>query len=299
VAVSLSSVATRDIRTHTPVTACDICGRTLLRGERAEVFLAGGERRNVCELCKSRALHEGWVREGTIADWAGAEGGREHRSSLLRRLRGVRRDRGGDGTATRARGRAGRDAGPDSFGLEPDPASPGSLDGEPEWGSDGAEEVPAWAEEGALPPEIPAPVPAPPARVKAPRQPRHPARRAQAPERPRETRHVRAVPTGTEHKRVAAMELFNASEHTRTIAGVARSLGAPNVAAEPAEERPSLVRLTLSWELCWYRYEVDLADDTPVVRPAGQGYELEELEAWELLDRGLMDDRGALVPRSQ
>ena len=41
-----------------------MCGRTLLRGEQADVFLAGGTRRNVCELCTQRASHEGWIREG-------------------------------------------------------------------------------------------------------------------------------------------------------------------------------------------------------------------------------------------
>jgi hypothetical protein len=33
---------TRDIRTNQQDMSCDVCGRTLLRGERAEPFLAGG-----------------------------------------------------------------------------------------------------------------------------------------------------------------------------------------------------------------------------------------------------------------
>src|SRR5919201_4314083 len=54
---------TRDIRTNQSDLACDICGRTLLRGEHAETFLAGGSRRQVCDLCTARAQHEGWIRE--------------------------------------------------------------------------------------------------------------------------------------------------------------------------------------------------------------------------------------------
>src|SRR3954466_3454097 len=54
---------TTDIRTDQTDVACDICGRTLLRGEHAEGFLAAGQRRQVCELCTARAQHEGWIRE--------------------------------------------------------------------------------------------------------------------------------------------------------------------------------------------------------------------------------------------
>src|SRR5580704_3218162 len=83
-------VSTRAIRTSTTQAACDVCGRTLLRGERAEVYLSGGVRRSVCELCKTRALHEGWVREGTLPAYDGAAGGGDRRRSLLGRLRARR-----------------------------------------------------------------------------------------------------------------------------------------------------------------------------------------------------------------
>src|SRR4029078_2253611 len=54
----------KSISTNTPVVNCDVCGRTLLPGETPSVFLAAGEKRNVCELCTQRASHEGWIREG-------------------------------------------------------------------------------------------------------------------------------------------------------------------------------------------------------------------------------------------
>ena len=38
-----------------------------------------------------------------------------------------------------------------------------------------------------------------------------------------------------------------------------------------------MVGIVVAWELCWYRYEVDLADEAAGVRVAAQGYELDEL----------------------
>ncbi|MDQ6745369.1 MAG: hypothetical protein M3Z27_05055, partial [Actinomycetota bacterium] len=110
----------------------------------------------------------------------------------------------------------------------------------------------------------------------------------------REPRHVRAVPTSTEQKIASAVQFFNASEHPRTVAGVARSLGAPAAAVLPSVASTSLVSLTISWELCWYRYEVDLSDEVPSVRVVGQGYELSELPAQELQGNAAADERGAL-----
>jgi len=56
-------MATRTIVTSQPDVACDVCERRLLRGEQADIFLAAGRRRTVCELCAPRAAHEGWMRE--------------------------------------------------------------------------------------------------------------------------------------------------------------------------------------------------------------------------------------------
>src|SRR5215208_7918415 len=61
---------TTDIKTNQEDVACDICGRTLLRGEHAEGYLAAGQRRQVCELCTARAQHEGWIRESGGDDLA-------------------------------------------------------------------------------------------------------------------------------------------------------------------------------------------------------------------------------------
>jgi hypothetical protein len=103
------------------------------------------------------------------------------------------------------------------------------------------------------------------------------------------------VPTSEELKLARAAEVFNASEHPRTVAGVARSLGVPSVAVNPSAQQASVVQIVVAWELCWYRYEVDLAEEgTHGVRPAGQGYELSELEPHEQAANAAADEHGLL-----
>ena len=113
--------------------------------------------------------------------------------------------------------------------------------------------------------------------------------------RPREPRQVRAVPTSFEHKIASTVSLFNASEHPRTVAGIGRSLGIPEVSVHPSSAQPSQVNVTVAWELCWYRYEVDLSDEVPAVRVAGQGYELDELTAEERQINAVADEHGAIT----
>ncbi len=239
---------TKDIRPSTAIHVCDVCGRTLLRGEHAEVYIDGGVRRSVCELCKPRALNEGWLREGTVPEYDDSQASSNRRGSFLSRLR-RRREPTNEAPETR-----------DDAEYEPPP-----------------EPRPAAA---------PAPVPA---------EPRRPARRRDR-ESTREPRHVRAVPMGAEQKMASAMAVFNNSEHRRTVAGVARSLGAPDVSIHPNPDHASLVNIVASWELCWYRYEVDLSEEVPVVRVAAQGYELDELTPQERQSNTSYDEHGALGP---
>jgi hypothetical protein len=234
-------VSTRSISTSIPHSACDVCGRTLLRGERADVYLSGGSRRSVCELCTSRAVHGGWVREGTVPEYDEGDSRVDRRRSLLSRLRSRREAGNGDGARHELAG-----VGDEESVSRPAPTAP----------------------------EV--------------------SPRSRLAEPMREPRHVRAVPTSAEQKVASAVDLFNSSEHPRTVAGVARSLGMPGVAVQPSDSRASVVNVVVSWELCWYRYEADLSDEVPTVRVAGQGYELDELAEDERRANATADDRGRL-----
>jgi hypothetical protein len=217
-------VTRKSISTNAPVVSCDVCGRTLLPGEYAEAFLAGGAKRNVCELCTKRAANEGWIREGLddAAARAGAHNGRSR--GFLARL----------------------------------------LHRRPEHHEEHAphDEHPHHHE--------PEPVPRP------------------------EPRSVHAVPTNADLKMARALDLFNASDHRRTVAGVARSLGAPIVAVRPSETEGSVVTIVVGWELSWYRYEVDLANEAAGVRVAAQGAELTELDQADQFPNAAADDAGEL-----
>jgi hypothetical protein len=106
---------------------------------------------------------------------------------------------------------------------------------------------------------------------------------------------VRAVPASPEHKIATAIAAFNSSAHPRTVAGVARSLGLPMVSVTPLSDRTSVVRLVVAWELCWYRYEVDLADEDEGVRLLDQGSELDELSDAEREANAVCDESGSLA----
>lgn len=254
-------MSTRAIRTSSVYSACDVCGRTLLRGEQADIYLDGATRHSVCELCTSRALHGGWIREGSVREYGQPSARDDHRGSLLGRWRTRR--------------------------AQDDPPPIDDLPAEPD---DGDRYGPAEPEPGAR-----AQTPARgPSRGRSLSRRSRPAQdeRQEAPGR--EPRHVRAVPTSIEHKIASAVAMFNASEHPRRIAGIARSLGLPDVSVHPTDATGTTVNVVVAWELCWYRFEVDLSDELPSVRAAGQGYELSELTAPEREINAAANARGML-----
>jgi hypothetical protein len=227
----------KELRPVTEDVACDVCGRTILKGERTEPYLApGGQRMLVCDLCTDRAYAEGWIRESAHGETPASTLRREPRRSLFGRLR----KRGPEPAA-------GADA--DDNGV------PMPL----------ADVPPPAEEEFVAPPQAEPPAPtfdAPP------------------PSRPKDPRHVRAVPTNAQVKVERAIEVFNSTEHPRTIAGIARSLGEPWVTATPLDESPSEVSIVVAWELSWYHYRVDLGTEHDPVTLIGKGEELDELDDW-------------------
>jgi hypothetical protein len=225
----------KELRPTHEMVSCAVCGRTILKGERTEAYLApGGQRKLVCELCTARADHEGWIRESAHGDMPAVRP-REQRRPLFGLL--GKRDRRDEGSDLQAQ----RDQAPLQNGEHPH---------EP---STEEHEIVAAAEH-----------PAPP-------KPRRPSRR-------KDPRHVRAVPTNAQVKVERALEMFNHSEHTRTIAGIARSLGHPWVSAFPRSEAPSEVEITVAWELSWYRYRIDLGDANDPVTLLDKGQEIDELD---------------------
>jgi hypothetical protein len=87
----------------------------------------------------------------------------------------------------------------------------------------------------------------------------------------------RSVPQSAEQRIRRAFDVFNASEHKRTVAGLIRSLGAPSVSAVTGGETPTEVRITVAWELAWYQWEVDLTNPGQAISAIAKGDEIAEI----------------------
>jgi hypothetical protein len=235
--------------------SCDVCGRTILKGERTEAYQsADGRRYVVCELDTARAEQLGWVR-ASAAEEAFARAPRpEPRRSLFGRVR------------RRA--------------PQPEPEEAPAEEPEEE------QLAPPWQEANGSEPYEEAPAEPEPAPQPKPRAPRS---------RPKDPRHVRAVPTTAEAKVERALDLFNDSEHQRTVAGLARTLGAPWVAAVPSVEQPSFVTVVVAWELSWYRFRVDLGDAADPVALVANGEEVEQIDETLRDWNATIDDDGRLM----
>jgi hypothetical protein len=214
----------------------------------------------VCELCEARATNEGWIREG--AD-----------NSLT-----VRRNGGRGGRSFLERLRPRRDGASLASPASPDEAAPPRRSRADRIERDGH----GPAADGAV-------------RHEAEPAPERAAAQAERHDPAREPRHVHAVPTNADLKMERALAVFNTSPHPRRVSGVGRSLGTPAVTVLASETEGSIVWIVVAWELCWYRYEVDLADEASGVRVLAQGAELSELTPQERAPNATADGRGMLV----
>jgi hypothetical protein len=259
-------MATRTIVTSQPDVECDVCERRLLRGEQPDVFIGAGRRRIVCELCAPRAAHEGWLRESDSQSLALPPMRARRGRSLFERLRQVGRPPGELASA---------------------PGAPVSSDDAPEQPYDlfatGAGEPQARRSPVAASHEVP--TPAVPADA--------PGHDALAPDAEATQAHP-GVEEPSAYVR-EAIAVFNASEFPRRVAGVTRSLGAPTVTVRSAEHLASVVSIVVAWELCWYRYEVDLSEPDAQAQVIAQGTELAELDREDRHANAAAGESGTLV----
>jgi hypothetical protein len=90
---------------------------------------------------------------------------------------------------------------------------------------------------------------------------------------------------------VEAAAVFNSSDALRTVEGIARSLGEPDVSVVTLSGPNPDIVITFSWEISWYQYRISRDSPQPV-RLAERGLEPGELEpkfrAWNArLENGM------------
>ncbi len=296
-------MATRTIVTSQPDVACDVCERRLLRGEQPDVFLAAGRRRTVCELCAPRAAHEGWLRETDSQSLSLPPMRARRGRSLLDRLRQVGRPAGAGDGGLLLSGADGREA--QRYDLFADsthaeahtvngtggpasaqPVAAGPSRPQPDGHTQPAEAAPSETlAEAALPDHDPLAEAVPEAAL---------------PPQDVEVPVGEWSDTGAEQQQPSsyveqAIAVFNASEFPRRVAGVTRSLGAPAVNVRSAEHLSSVVSIVVAWELCWYRYEVDLSEPVVEAQVIAQGTELAELAREDRLANAAAGESGTLA----
>jgi len=303
-------MATRTIVTSQPDVECDVCERRLLRGEQSDVFVGAGRRRIVCELCAPRAAHEGWMRETDSQSLTLPPMRPRRGRSLFERLparalkgmpfraRQVARPPGEARAAPAAGGlvasaaeqhaepydlfadAAPGDAAPvaahpDGHGQLADAGIEAHPEGHTPVGGAGTQPVaaPSHGEEIGGDPQAALGHAAPvAARLETGAEPQPPSEYVQH-----------------------AVAVFNASEFPRRVAGVARSLGAPIVSVRSAEHLESVVSIVVAWELCWYRYEVDISEPVVEALLIAQGTELAELQREDRRANATAAESGLLV----
>jgi hypothetical protein len=269
-------MATRAIITHQPEVSCDMCGRRLLRGERPDTFLAAGSRRTVCELCVPRAAGEGWTRASEARREPDPHAPRAGRGrSLLSRLRQRREledDRvGGEDDHAAEAWR------PEALDAWQDAPAEGWLQRHQQPGEDETRFDDEQWMDSAIGPDQPA---------------------MELDDDGLESVHAAPErPLSVDLTLEQAIEIFNASECAGRVAGIARALGQPTVTVNPHPDDHDRAIFVVAWELCWYRYEVDLRERPATIALIGEGTELHELGDEDRLGNAAADERGELSLR--
>jgi hypothetical protein len=307
---------------HDPFPACDVCGRTILKGEQIHEYITDSRQRlGVCSLCRSRAESSGWIPVSMAHTIAEDAPRRSRGRALKERLKGA------TARARTSRGRRGGGAADDEPAVtRPQPAwddfdaAMGQPDREawpPPAGEAQPEPVPepdAVAQETPAPADERVPEPEPETRPaqqpeKRPRAPRPAKPRAKREARPRAAADAgpasgrsttRKAKRGPEALMRRAVERFNSSEERRKVAGLIRSLGEPNARVTP-DQRRQLAVVTVAWELSWYQWEVGAdgeGDDGGPVREVAKGAELSQLDQETRAWNAAVDEEGMLRLRS-
>jgi hypothetical protein len=99
----------------------------------------------------------------------------------------------------------------------------------------------------------------------------------------------------TELAIVEAADMFNGSQYRRTVEGIAKSLGEPQVSIVPLSGVNPEVVITVCWDISWYQYRVSFESAQPV-RLEQRGHDVSELEASVLSWNARLDDGGRVVP---
>jgi hypothetical protein len=225
--------------------SCEVCGRTLLKGEQLHEYVTPQEQRlGVCVLCRGRAEASGWILAEEYSSAAREPTSRGRRGQALRERFGR--------AAARARSTA--------------RASLGGARGEGDAEKRGDDGVAARASSAVSPPE-----------QRPAGRPRQPSKRDAAPQpsmqpSARQSRRRRGPEAIMRH----AVELFNSSEECRKVAGLIRSLGQPQAAVRPDPGR-QIALVTVAWELSWYQWEVTDDSHREPVREVAKGTDLAEL----------------------
>jgi hypothetical protein len=245
-----------------------VCGRTILDGEQVHSFVSVDGRQGVCPLCAGRAAELGWL----PADQEGAE--EVLRAKTIRRpgffARLFARPERPEGPATEA----GSDPTPeDSLAAPPavHELETERYDVEAAWVVEDGKAPAPHGDSAELPAPEPPDAPAPdPAASPAPLP--DPAGRGMRPRRLQPD-----ISPASRFERATAR--FNASDAGRTVTGLTRTLGAPSVSVGDLSGAADEVRVTVAWELTWYQWVVDLADELRPVYELKKGFEVEEIDS--------------------